>query len=47
MPRLKQELKPGTRVVSNSFDLGTAWPAEKSEQVGTYWIYMWTIPGAQ
>ena len=44
MPRLKQELRPGTRVVSNSFDMGTAWPAEKTEQVGTYWIYLWTIP---
>jgi len=44
MPRLKQELEPGTRVVSNSFDMGSAWPAEKTEQVGTYWIYFWTIP---
>ena len=44
MPRLKQELKPGTRVVSNSFDMGSAWPAEKTAQVGNYWIYMWTIP---
>jgi 2-polyprenyl-3-methyl-5-hydroxy-6-metoxy-1,4-benzoquinol methylase len=44
MPRLKGELKPGTRVVSNSFDMGTAWPAEKTEQVGSYTIYMWTIP---
>ena len=44
MPRLKQELDPGTRVVSNSFDMGSAWPAEKTEQVGTYWIYFWTIP---
>jgi SAM-dependent methyltransferase len=44
MPRLKQELRPGTRVVSNSFDMGSAWPAEKTEQVGTYWIYLWTIP---
>jgi SAM-dependent methyltransferase len=44
MPRLKQELAPGTRVVSNSFDMGPTWPAERTEQVGTYWIYMWTIP---
>jgi precorrin-6B methylase 2 len=44
MPRLRGELRPGTRVVSNSFDMGTAWPAEKTEQIGTYWIYFWTIP---
>ena len=42
MPRLK-ELTPGTRVVSNSFDMGAAWPPEKTEQVGTYTIYLWTI----
>jgi tRNA A58 N-methylase Trm61 len=44
MPRLKGELKPGTRVVSNSFDMGETWPAEKTQQVGTYTIYLWTIP---
>ena len=44
MPRLKQELRPGTRVVSNSFDMGAAWPPEETVQVGNYWIYMWTIP---
>jgi hypothetical protein len=44
MPRLKSELKPGTRVVSNSFDMGQTWPAEKTQQVGTYTIYLWTIP---
>ena len=44
MPRLKSELKPGTRVVSNSFDMGDEWPAEKTQQVGSYTIYMWTIP---
>lgn len=44
MPRLKGELRPGTRVVSNSFDMGPSWPAEKTQQVGTYTIYLWTIP---
>ena len=28
MPRLKTELKPGTRIVSNSFEMGDAWPPE-------------------
>ena len=43
MPRLKAELKPGTRIVSNSFDMGD-WKPEKTETVGAYTIYYWTIP---
>jgi predicted O-methyltransferase YrrM len=43
MPRLKSELKPGTRIVSNSFDMGD-WKPEKTETVGVYTIYYWTIP---
>ena len=42
-PRLWSELKPGTRVVSNSFDMGQDWPAEKTEMVENYTIYFWTI----
>jgi len=45
-PRLLSELRPGTRVVSNSFDMGSDWPAEKTQQVGNYTIYKWTIPRA-
>jgi hypothetical protein len=30
--------------VSNSFDMGPSWPAEKTQQVGTFTIYLWTIP---
>ena len=44
MPRLKAELKPGTRIVSNTFSMGDEWPAEKTEQVGMYSIYFWSIP---
>jgi precorrin-6B methylase 2 len=42
MPKLKA-LKPGTRIVSHSFDMGTAWPPEKTEDVGGRVIYYWTI----
>ena len=42
MPKLKQ-LKPGTRIVSHSFDMGTAWPPEKTEDVRGRVIYYWTI----
>jgi cyclopropane fatty-acyl-phospholipid synthase-like methyltransferase len=44
LPRLKTELKPGTRIVSNTFTMGPAWPAERTMQVGNYQIYGWTVP---
>jgi len=43
-PRLWRDLKPGTRVVSNSFSMSEKWPPEKTQQVGDRWIYFWTIP---
>jgi SAM-dependent methyltransferase len=43
MPRLKAELRPGTRIVSNSFTMGPTWPAEQSQLVGMHYIYKWTI----
>ena len=42
-PRLQKELKPGTRIVSNSFTMGEAWPPEKSQVVDYSVIYFWTI----
>jgi tRNA G37 N-methylase Trm5 len=42
MPKLKQ-LKPGTRIVSHSFDMGTEWPPEKTQDVNGRMIYFWTI----
>jgi 16S rRNA G966 N2-methylase RsmD len=42
MPTLKQ-LKPGTRIVSHSFDMGTEWPPEKTQDVGGRTVYLWTI----
>jgi cyclopropane fatty-acyl-phospholipid synthase-like methyltransferase len=43
MPKLKAELKPGTRIVSHAFDMGSDWPPEKTEQVEGKTIYYWTI----
>ena len=43
MPKLKTELKPGTRIVSHAFDMGPTWPPEKTEQVEGKTIYYWTI----
>jgi len=49
-PKLLQELRPGTRVVSNTFDMGD-WKPDKELNVDTpdegYFsrkLYLWTIP---
>lgn len=42
MPTLKK-LKPGTRIVSHSFDMGSEWPPERTEDVNGRSIYLWTI----
>jgi hypothetical protein len=43
MPKLKAELKPGTRIVSHAFAMGDSWPPERTEQVEGKTIYFWTI----
>jgi SAM-dependent methyltransferase len=45
-PRLQSELRPGTRVVSNAFHMGNSWPADRTEDVGSSTIYLWTIKPA-
>jgi SAM-dependent methyltransferase len=42
-PKLLRDLKPGTRIVSHSFDMGD-WKPEKEEQVDGATIYLWTVP---
>ena len=42
-PRLLAELKPGTRIVSHQFDMGSWQPEQKLELNGRT-IYLWTIP---
>ena len=42
-PRILSELKPGTRVVSHSFDMGD-WKPERTEKVDGRTIYFWTVP---
>jgi len=42
-PRLLAELKPGTRIVSHQFDMGT-WQPERTVEVNGRTIYLWTIP---
>ena len=43
IPKLKAELKPGTRIVSHAFDMGDTWPPEKKEEVAGKTIYFWVI----
>jgi len=50
-PKLLQDLKPGTRVVSNTFDMGD-WKPEKEVTVGdpeeqsylSHRLFLWTVP---
>ncbi len=43
MPKLLKELKPGTRIVSHSFDMGD-WKPDKEEIVDGRHLYLWTVP---
>jgi cyclopropane fatty-acyl-phospholipid synthase-like methyltransferase len=43
IPKLRRELRPGTRIVSHQFDMGEQWPAEQSRDVNGLMIYLWTI----
>jgi SAM-dependent methyltransferase len=51
-PKLLKDLKPGTRVVSNTFDMGD-WKADQETTVGTideedtylsHRLYLWVVP---
>ena len=43
MPRLMEQLKPGSRIVSHQFDMGT-WRPDKRVELSGRTIYLWTIP---
>jgi cyclopropane fatty-acyl-phospholipid synthase-like methyltransferase len=43
MPKLKKDLKPGTRVVSHAFSMGDEWPPDDKRDVGGRTIYLWRI----
>jgi ribosomal protein L11 methylase PrmA len=42
-PKLLKDLKPGTRIVSHSFDMGD-WKPEKEIEVDGARVYFWTVP---
>jgi cyclopropane fatty-acyl-phospholipid synthase-like methyltransferase len=43
-PKLRRELRPGTRIVSHDFTMGDDWPAERVLRLENDTIYFWTIP---
>ena len=42
-PKLWNELKPGTRIISHQFEMG-AWKPEKKLESNGRTIYFWTVP---
>ena len=43
MPKLQKELKPGSRVVSQTFSMGSQWPADQAIRVEGHNVYLWII----
>jgi precorrin-6B methylase 2 len=43
-PKLKAELRPGTRIVSHHFWF-QGWPAERTQRVDSSELFVWRIPG--
>lgn len=43
IPRFKSQLRPGSRIVSNRFDMGDVWRPERSIVVGETPLYLWRV----
>lgn len=43
LPKLKKELKPGTRIVSHNYKF-SEWEPEKEHQLDGRILYLWTVP---
>ena len=43
IPKLLADLKPGTRIVSHAFDMGS-WKPQQTPNAGGSTVYFWTIP---
>jgi SAM-dependent methyltransferase len=42
-PKLRAELRPGTRIVSHRFGIGD-WPADRTIEVDGHAVLLWTVP---
>jgi SAM-dependent methyltransferase len=43
-PKLQRELHPGTRIVSQQFDLGAAWAPDARVRTEDADLFLWTVP---
>jgi len=51
-PILQKTLKPGARIVSHRFTMGTEWRPDKTETIqgkdgDTYLVHLWTVKEAK
>jgi cyclopropane fatty-acyl-phospholipid synthase-like methyltransferase len=44
LPKLLDELAPGSRIVSHKFDMGDAWKPDRSVRAGDATIHLWIVP---
>jgi precorrin-6B methylase 2 len=44
LPKLRSELKPGTRIVSHAFSMGEEWKPDDERTVNGKTIYLWIVP---
>jgi len=45
-PKILNEMKPGTKVVSHAFDMGD-WKPEKEIEVDGHTLFLWTVPARE
>jgi cyclopropane fatty-acyl-phospholipid synthase-like methyltransferase len=43
LPKLRNDLKPGTRIVAHRYGFGGDWPPERTVQAGASTLYLWTV----
>src|SRR5690606_25228603 len=43
LPRLKADLRPGSRIVSHAFTMGDAWLPDESQSVDGTRIHLWRV----
>ena len=44
LPKLLAELAPGSRIVSNRFDMGNAWKPDREVRAGDHSVFLWVVP---
>jgi Methyltransferase domain len=42
--KILAEARPGTRVLTNIWDMGSAWPADKVDTEGNSSVFLWMVP---